>query len=245
MKDIKQTLKQVGMTENEIQVYITLLKLGSSIVAHIAERSGLYRPYVYDTLERLQEKGLVSFYVRENKRYFEAVNPEQLVELEKEKLEELNGVLPKLQEFVSIPKEATRVQLYSGRKVVRVIQKDVLRTLLDTGGESLVIGVDEKKFMDADPIVMKQFFNQLKRNKLKERVLVREGDNYLPAYKKTTQYKFLSKEFFDPTSTFIYGNKVAIVLFTEPLYGLLIESAILAKTYRKQFNLLWDVARKK
>ena len=57
----KKILKQIGLTENEIQVYLTLLKIGSSGVSTIAEHSGLYRPYVYDTLERLQEKGLVSF----------------------------------------------------------------------------------------------------------------------------------------------------------------------------------------
>ena len=58
--EIENSLKQIGLTDNEIKVYLTLLKIGPSIVSKIAERSGLYRPYVYDTLERLQEKALVS-----------------------------------------------------------------------------------------------------------------------------------------------------------------------------------------
>lgn len=240
----KKILKQIGLTENEIQVYITLLKIGSSTVSQIAERSGLYRPYVYDTLERLQEKGLVSFVLKDNKRFFKAIHPSHLIEIEKEKLEELNKIVPQLESFLKLPKEETKVELYSGKKVVRVVQKDVLRTLLNNKGESLVIGVDEKKFTEADPIIMKQFFNQLKKNKLRERVLVREGDDYLPAHPETTKYKFLPKEFFDPTSTFIYGNKVAIIIFGEPLHGLIIESKILSGTYRKQFELLWKVAKK-
>ena len=97
--------------------------------------------------------------------------------------------------------------------------------------------------MEADPIIMKQFFNQMKKNKLKERVLVREGDTYLPSHKTTTQYKFLPKEFFDPTSTFMYGEKVALVIFGEPLHGLIITSKLLSATYKKQFNLLWKVAK--
>lgn len=239
----KKILKQIGLTENETQVYITLLKIGSSNVSQIAERSGLYRPYVYDTLERLSEKGLVSFVSKDNKKFFKAAHPSYLIEIEKEKLEELNKIVPKLEEFLKIPKEETKVELYSGKKVVRVIQKDVLRNLLEKGGISLVIGVDEKKFMETDPIIMKQFFNQMKKNKLKERVLVREGDNYLPAHPNTTTYKFLPKEFFDPTSTFIYDDKVAIIIFGEPLHGLIIESKILSNTYRKQFNLLWKIAK--
>src|SRR3989344_630506 len=240
----KEILKQIGLTENEIHVYITLLKIGSSDVSTIAENSGIYRPYVYDNLKRLQEKGLVSYISKENKKFFQAAHPSQLIEIEKEKLEELNEIVPKLEAFIEIPKEETKVKLYSGKKVVSVIQKDVLKTLLEKKGENLIIGVDEKKFMEADPIIMKQFFNQIKKYKLKEKILVREGDNYLPAHPETTTYKFLSKEFFDPTSTFIYGNKVAIIIFGEPLHGLIIESEILSNTYRKQFNLLWKVAKK-
>lgn len=241
----KEILKQVGLTENEIQTYLTLLKIGLSNVSQIAEHSGLYRPYVYDTLERLQEKGLVSFIVRDNKKVFRATHPSHLIEIQKERLEALNTLLPKLESFIKTPKEETKMELYSGKKVIRVIQKDVIKTLLETKGENLVIGVDERKFMEVDPIIMKQFFNQMNKNNLKEKVLVREGDNYLPAHKETTKYKFLPKEFFDPTSTFIYGDKVAIIIFGEPLHGLLIKSKILSTTYRKQFNLLWKVAKSK
>lgn len=241
----KKILKQIGLTENEIQVYLTLLKIGSSDVSTIAGNSGLYRPYVYDTLKRLQEKGLVSFVLKDNKKFFQAVHPSHLIEIEKEKLEELGKLVPQLEGFLKSPKEETKVELYSGKKVVRVVQKDVLKTLLENGGENLVIGVDEKRFMETDPIIMEQFFNQMKKNKLKERVLVRKGDNYLPAHKESTIYKFLSKDFFDPTSIFIYNNKVAIIIFGEPLHGLIIDSRILSNAYRKQFNLLWKVAKTK
>ncbi|MFH1307771.1 MAG: helix-turn-helix domain-containing protein [archaeon] len=240
---MKEILKQTGLTENEIQVYLTLLKIGPSTVSKIAERSGLYRPYVYDTLERLQEKGLTSFIIKDNKRFFEAASPSHLIEIERDKLKELEEVIPKLEEFQKSSKEETKASLYSGKKVVRVIQKDILTTL-KKGQESLVIGVDEKKFMQTDSIIMEQFFSQMKKSKLKEKVLVREGDNYLPGHKETTTYRFLPKQYFDPTSTFIYGDKVAIITFTEPLHGLLIESKFLAQTYRKQFQLLWKIAKK-
>lgn len=241
----KKILKEIGLTENEIQVYLTLLRIGSSTVSTIAENSGLYRPYAYDTLGRLQEKGLVSFILKDNKKFYKAAHPSHLIEMEKEKLGELNKILPQLEEFLKVSKQETSAELYSGKKVVRVIQKDVLKTLLETRDESLVIGVDEKKFMEADPIIMQQFFNHMKKHKLKERVLVREGDNYLPAHIETTTYKFLPKEFFEPMSTFIYGNKISMIIFGEPLHGLIIESKLLSNTYRKQFELLWKIAKGK
>lgn len=243
MSDMNEILKQLGLTKNEISVYITLLKIGSADVSTIAEHSELYRPYVYDTLQRLQEKSLVSFVLKDNKKFYKAVHPSKLSDIQKEKLEELNKIIPQLEQFIKSPKEETRAEIYSGKKVIRVIQKDVLKTLLENSGESLVIGVNEKKFMETDSAIMEQFFNQMKKHKLKERVIVREGDNYFPANRKTTAYKLLPKEFFEPTSTFIYGDKVAIIIFAEPLQGIIINSKLLSKTYRKQFELLWKIAK--
>lgn len=239
----KKILKDIGLAENEIQVYITLLKIGSSPVSPIAERSGLYRPYVYDTLKRLAEKGLVNFVQRQGKKYYQALHPEKLLEFIREKEVALESIMPHLINLTKLLREETKVELYKGREVVRIIQKDVLKTLLKKGGENLVIGVDEKKFMEADQIIMNQFFASMKRHGLKERVIVREGDNYLPGHGETTTYRFVSKEFFNPTSTFIYGDKVAIIIFGEPLHGLIIESDMLSDTYRKQFNLLWNVTK--
>ncbi|RJQ15582.1 MarR family transcriptional regulator [Candidatus Woesearchaeota archaeon] len=235
-------LRELGLTENEVKVYTTLLKIGSATVSVIAERSGLYRPYVYDTLERLEEKGLVSFLKKNNKKHFKAAHPSQLIEREKEKLEELQKLMPQLEEFLKLPKEEASVELYAGKKIVRVVQKDVLKTLMNKKEENLVIGVDEKRFMNADSVIMNQYFHQMQKYKLKERVLVRKGDTFLPGHKLTTQYRFLPRAYFSPTSTFIYGENVAIILFTEPLYGLIIRSNALAKAYRRQFEILWKSA---
>jgi len=243
MEKIKNVLKKIGLTENEVVVYLTLLKIGPSIVSKIAEKSEIYRPYVYDTLKRLSEKGLVSSVVKDNKKFFSALNPSHVLEIEKNKLAEINEILPSLNEILEKKKEETKVHFYSGKNILRIIQKEVIKILLEIRGESLVIGVDEKKFMETDKIAMLQFFEQMKQHKLKERVLVREGDNYLPGHEKTTKYKFLPKEFFSPNSTFIFGDKVAVILFNEPICGILIESKELAETYRKQFELLWKMAK--
>lgn len=241
----KKVLKQIGLTENEIEVYLALLRLGSSPVSTIAGDSKLYRPYVYDTLEKLIEKGLVNFVSRQRKKYFQAVHPERLIEYLKEKERAIESILPTLIDLTKIPKEETSVELYKGKEVVRIVQRDVLKILKETREESLVIGVDEKRFIEADPIIMKQFFNQTKKYGLKEKVLVREGDNYLPAHPETTEYRFLPKEHFTPTSTFIYGAKIAIIIFGEPLFGLIVKSKLLSEAYRKQFYLLWKEAYKK
>lgn len=241
--DITDVLQRSGLTKNEATLYYMLLKLGPCSASVLAKNSKIYRPYVYDTLGKLQEKGLVSSLTKKHTKHFEAVSPHHLLELEQQRMDNLKCIIPRLEELQSVSKEESTVSLYSGREVVRVIQKDVLRTLLQERGENLVIGVNEALFMEADKIVMQQFFNEMRRHNLTERVLVREGDTFKPAHRETTFYRFLPKEFFDPMSTFIYGGKVAILIFSQPLHGIIIESELLAKAYRKQFELLWLLAK--
>ena len=40
-------LSRIGLTENEIKIYINLLKLGSSTAYEIGKQTGIYRVHVY------------------------------------------------------------------------------------------------------------------------------------------------------------------------------------------------------
>ena len=54
---IKETLKDLGMTENEVEIYLTLLNASELSVNAIGSKSGLHRQVCYDALDRLLEKG--------------------------------------------------------------------------------------------------------------------------------------------------------------------------------------------
>ena len=94
-----QPLRDLGLSDNEINVYVVLLKIGSSTASTLSEKSGMYRPYVYDTLDRLQEKGLVSYVHQKNKKFFSAVHPDRLRKLLEIKQDNLATILPELISF--------------------------------------------------------------------------------------------------------------------------------------------------
>lgn len=64
----------------------------------------------------------------------------------------------------------------------------------------------------------------------------RENIAYLDA-------KYIPKEFTNPVSTVIYGDKTAIILWEEVPFAVLIESAKIARSYRNTFELLWKTSR--
>jgi sugar-specific transcriptional regulator TrmB len=65
-------LTKLGLTEGEAKVYLALLKLGSSTVGPIVKKSKVAYSNIYEVLERLISKGLVSFIKKEKTKYFQA-----------------------------------------------------------------------------------------------------------------------------------------------------------------------------
>lgn len=73
-------LKDAGFTDGEIKVYLALLELGSSTTGPIIEKSGVARSIIYIILEKLMQKGLVSYITKEKTKYFQSADPEKIIE---------------------------------------------------------------------------------------------------------------------------------------------------------------------
>ena len=242
---MKEELQDFGLTDNEIKVYLTLLKLGSSNPTTIAEKTGFSRPYVYDVLERLLEKQMVSTVLRKNKKYYDAVEPKRLVELTRQKMESIEKIVPDLTKLKSTAKESIKVELHKGNYVYKILLNDILATL-KSGDEILIYGIDDETLINLDkytPIYLDQYLARIVKLKIKERLIGKKGSLILPEA-KTTKYKFLPKEIIGNTAFEVYANKVAIFLWGEPSYLILIENKEIANSYRNQFEMLWKQAKK-
>ena len=61
-------LKELGLTDNEIRIYLLLLQEGTLNPTMVSQKLGLHRGYVYDVLERMQEKLVVNSILQNNKK---------------------------------------------------------------------------------------------------------------------------------------------------------------------------------
>lgn len=234
-------LRELGLTENESLVYMTLLRSGALNPTELSKKTGLHRAYVYDTLERLLERGIVSSILVRNKRSFQAANPERLVELLKIKLDRLETIVPDMNKMFQANKEETYIEIHKGREILRTIIKDVLH-LLKSGNTVLGIGIDEDKFSLVEPTFLKRYFAMIKRDKIKERIIIKSGGKMVPG--SSVVYKFLDEKYIGNTAMLIYADKIVFIVFGDPNYGIMIENKAVAETYKRQFELLWSIAKK-
>lgn len=245
-----EALRKIGLTENEIKIYLDLLKSGSSTAYEIGKRTGIYRVHIYDKLEQLMDKGLATHVYRGAKKFFQATSSEKIKQYLEDKKRDLeaqedavSSILPELEAMANLPKEDTFVEVFKGIEGLKYFLKDIIRTK----EEILVTGIDDQRYEEALPIFMKQYFRDLKKNKIKERVITVKRKGVFLFSKDlapTTNYRFLKEKQFNPTNTFVYGNKTVIVTWGSPVTAVMIKNNEVADTYRSHFEHLWKVASK-
>lgn len=235
----EKSLKKLGLEESEIKVYLTLLKIGSSTVTILAKQTNLNRSYLYDILERLINRGLVSFFVKNNIKYFNATSPEKLVDYADNIKKEIQKVLPELEKLKAIPKEVAKVELYQGKDGLKTLLKDIIKKRKD-----YVVFGEEGQFQNMFPIYIQQFLRDASAYGMEEKLLTKTGVKKTISQSKKSQIRHLPDEYFSPVSTVIYGNKVSIFIWKEPYFAILITDEDVARSYRNYFDALWNIANK-
>lgn len=238
-------LREIGLKDNEIKVYIKLLELGESLASYIGVKVGLNRTHSYDILESLMKKGLVSYVIKNNRKYFLATDPKRLIDYLKEKEESLKQKEQEMQELISNllkikPKKKIeeKVEIYRGKEGIKTIFNEILESVK----EYRVLGATGQVATQLEYFFPKHEKQRIKRN-IKLKLLFNEelrGKNITK--RKLAEVRFLSKEHSSPIPTIIYNNKVVILVWKTPS-AIVIEDEEIFNTYKNYFDLLWIAAK--
>ncbi|MCK4590012.1 MAG: helix-turn-helix domain-containing protein [Nanoarchaeota archaeon] len=240
--DIPAVLSELGLSEGEAKVYLALLKLGPSPVGVITKKTGQHRTTIYDFLDHLLEKGLVSHSTKEGVKIYKVAHPSRLMDFLKEKEDHLNQIMSELNKLYEYKKEELSIEVYGGKEG----HKALLNLYLRTKKTNHVIGFEEIKYEQLDKPMMRRFFKQMKEKKLHEYAIVSDKTKFV--YPKSiapnTHYRYIDDKYFNPNPIMTFGDYVAIHIW-EPLTIVVIKSKQLAEGYRKYFKLLWNIAKEK
>ncbi|PIN74595.1 hypothetical protein COV18_06910 [Candidatus Woesearchaeota archaeon CG10_big_fil_rev_8_21_14_0_10_37_12] len=117
-----ESLKEAGLTEGETKVYLALLEIGSSTTGPIIEKSKVAKSIIYQLLDKLIEKGLVSYVTKEKTKYYQASDPDKLLDYIEERKKELERNAKQVEKLIPelLLKQASakksEVRLFEGFK---------------------------------------------------------------------------------------------------------------------------------
>ena len=238
MKRIHQVLENLGFSPNDIKVYLMLNDFGSSKAGKIAKQAKVDRSSCYSALKRLVEKGLVSYVLIGKVKWFQATGPKRLLDYVREQENDVKEILPQLHARHKAAKISGQVRLFKGIKGVKTILQDIIRT----EENNLVFG-NESQLEENMPTFQKQFVRQLKEKKIFVKEIVRSGRGSKTSNPKQTRY--VPKSLESPVVTNIYGDKIALIIWTDEPEGIIIENKAAADAYRSYFEFMWKHAKKK
>ena len=238
-----KAMQDLGLTEREVKVYLALLDTGSTTVGPLVKKSGIPNSKIYETLEKLISRGLVTYVIRAGKKNFQPCKPKVLLNILEEKKRGLREALPKLELKYKLSARPQSAQVFEGIKGAKEALNNVLDEL-KRGETYSVFGVEEELQMpDFISFINKHHLKRYEKG-VKVRIIFEKKS------KKTVKTKYCVKgasirytKESTPTGVFVYKDKVMTFIWGERPTVFVIQSQQHADRYNEFFKAVWTKAK--
>ena len=247
LHDIEMSpLETIGLSKNEARLYRSLVEHRATTVADLFKDTGIHRRNIYDSLERLLEKGLIYQVLEAKENTYEAVHPQKLYEMLREREESVSPTIDALAASFEIQPQADAAFIYKGREGY----KNYMRDLVRVGEPVYFLGAKALWFTPGmDLRFLTDFQRTMKKHEKQYKTLFdpRVPDELPEAMEKVGgQYKVLPKGSETVGVMDVFGDYV--VSFTSAGVGNFGEDGKifvtinrdLADSYRTWFKLIWN-----
>lgn len=236
----EQTLTDIGLSRNEAKVYLALAELGLATVFQIAEKSKIHRTNVYDSVQKLIDKGLVSESIREGTKQYMITKPENLMNLIKHKEKKIEQLIPTLKLKETLAAKKSEVQLHKGYDAFI----SLFLGLLDKKQDIFIFGAPPPQNIRGR---INEFHKKREADKIKLNVIYNLRDDGRMEFAKKLKYAettHFKKDIKSSETTIICGNTVLLAIWLNPALTIKIEDKEIATGYHEYFKVLWDGAEK-
>lgn len=241
MDKLIQILEDVGLSEKEVKVYLTLLKLGEETASRISSIAELNRITTYTLLKSLQGKGFCSIFERNKVQYFKPIEPRNILSLIEERKEKVSSVITELESYQNKITEKSKVSLFEGKKGIT----SMLDLLLNDVGKIKEIYA-YGNFSVSEKMMEYQSLHWRKQRIVKKIKIKSVVDSINKELTEEKQWQNLSEVKLNKTLeslnsyTLITENYVAYLIFSGELSGVLIRNSEIARKEKFNFDLLWN-----
>ena len=241
--NIQKTLTELGLTDTETRVYLSMLELGADSVQNIAKGAKISRTAAYEIIKALQAKGLASTFEKGKKTFFSAEDPDKLgdyfrnrVDRMKVQLGSLDRLLPELR--VLKGGDAARVRFYTGKEGVRALFRDVgtvkAKEILEVTNADIAYN-----YLTEDLVQDLRKMEEFKHLHVKS---LYQGSVHNP--NPNAELREMNGEFGAVEGNiWIYGERIAFVNLLGEIEVVIIENKVFSQVLKAIFHAAWAGAK--
>src|SRR5262249_40503830 len=111
---MEKELEMLGLTKNEIKIYLELLKSPNSTATFVRTHTKIANSRVYSALDSLIDLGVVNFKITHRGKLFSAEKPEIISQIAREQIAKIEKIIPYLKKIEKEEKSMTESVIYKG-----------------------------------------------------------------------------------------------------------------------------------
>ena len=245
-------LAEIGLTKSEIAVYFALLEIGSSTTGPIIKKARIASGKAYLILDKLIDKGLVTYALSTGRKYFQAKDPDRILDYLKEKEDELKNkeeqirkIIPKLKAEYEEKKYKPIAEVFEGIKGFRTFYEFALKEL-KKGEYIYVLGVPRKALERFEAYLLDWNERRIKSG-IKMQILYNSDCKEFGAKREKmqlTEVRYMKEELETPAWIDIFKDYVVTINVHGNPVCFLIKDKNSAESYKKYFEILWKQSEK-
>jgi predicted transcriptional regulator len=224
----KNALKELGLSDQESDVYVSLLRTGGAIASVVAKDVGLKRTTVYPILKAMARKGFVTTFYRKSKQYYQ------------KKTSAFLDVIPTLQ---SLEKKHLKMV---GLRFIETLDelKHFYDGILDQykGKQYCIIGsATEWQGLDEEYFI--EYRRSRAAHKIKTRLLLAEAtkEDNPDDPSLLRDVRWLGEKYTFKSTIDIFKDKVLIVSPELSSLAVVIAIPAMVDVFQAMFDMMWDV----
>lgn len=245
-------LKHFECSDNDIKVYTSLLQIGRSKTGPVIQNTDIASSRVYESLRRLVGKGLVSYQVKNNIKYYKAELPDELLSSYEQHANSLRSLSKEIEELPIKKTDRNETNTYEGlHGFKRAFAQHV--EAIEPGEEIKIIAFSNSTVTKTNFTRTRKMFSEIDKVTFKKTKKVRillEQSLYPVLAKEREYYKsyitrHLPPGYFSPTAVNISDREVMLSVWgTKPIVFTM-RNPVVVESFKKNFEFLWNLAKKK
>ena len=247
-KDSIRKLETLGLTEKESRVYLALLPYRDIGSSKLIRATGLHGQFVYDSLSKLEELGLVRHVIQNGRKKFSANTPNRLLSLIEEKRLSAQSIAKELQSRFAGAREQD-FEVFQGDSAFAAHQLDLMKRSPEGSAIDVIASETERFFVTMDAEGVWEESEQIRmQKKIRIRYLGSEAQRTrLQGREKKElmwEYRIFPGQSTGLVNTDIMYDNITMNIFSNPILSFTITSKEVADGYREFFNALWNLSSK-
>ncbi len=248
MKKYEKLLRNLGMNDYEIAIYLSLIEHGPMHISAISESIWHHRPLVYKITQSLESEGYISktMSIWGKRTLYQVTSPKILALRAADIQKQTAIIIPELEAIYEKSLDRPKLTIKEWIDWIRSIHSDLIHSL-PKWGISYRYSSSNREFEERTLYVPDDYFDIQKRKELERYTITNEERRKYREWNPYREVVCIPKwvdPFDDNISKIIYENKVAIIDYNTQV-GWIIESERFARYEEKIFKLLFKTLKMK